>query len=392
MMISRQNLDSKRDLTIIREPQKIKYLVKKHFLGLNMQLSGHEPPIAAKIMDLRDTSHIVVDFHNFYPEIGDNFTMYKVLARYVHLRGRVVQDQVEGGRYFLVLLNHIAIAKQQRRSLRIPIQGDMAFISNVRLSRKQIDVDMLRIPVSIKLGFEELKQGLSEQYPHAKVEVEIYSPRTKMRSYLLQRICQAGKPLLVSDCANTQSYIPFNKSYFDYAGFLGNKLQEEVQKMRQQAIYSQMCLPIIYLTHEKIAVTLGYAYLESKSRHFQASDVKELWHKIGKMIERVHEANTMFVAERQKIVDLSRDGLMFLTKNPILTENLSKQAGFSFDLVFQMQAPITLYALIRSVTKTRKGAMVGVQIEGNSFRPNEMKHFYENISQLEMQYKIAKQV
>lgn len=48
-----------------------------------------------------------------------------------------------------------------------------------------------------------------------------------------------------------------------------------------------------------------------------------------------------------------------------------------------MQAPLTAFGVIRSVTKDTEGNLyVGLSIEGNSYRPGERKKYIDNVNRL----------
>ena len=65
-----------------------------------------------------------------------------------------------------------------------------------------------------------------------------------------------------------------------------------------------------------------------------------------------------------------------------------KARGFIFDIVFKLQAPITIYGEIKSTYNNGKGAVfVGVDFEGNSSRKDEMKRFYAILEPMEREYK-----
>ncbi|MDI9424127.1 MAG: hypothetical protein QM472_04740, partial [Spirochaetota bacterium] len=61
---------------------------------------------------------------------------------------------------------------------------------------------------------------------------------------------------------------------------------------------------------------------------------------------------------------------------------------FVFDIVFKLQAPITIYGDIKFTFNDSAGNMyVGVDFAGNSSRKDEMKRFYSIIRPMEVEYK-----
>ena len=64
-----------------------------------------------------------------------------------------------------------------------------------------------------------------------------------------------------------------------------------------------------------------------------------------------------------------------------------KSKGFIFDLVFKLQAPITIYGEIKSTYSDEEALYAGVDFAGNSSRKDEMKRFYATIKPMEAEYK-----
>ena len=387
MLISKSELAAQRDLEIVREPDKFMELIERHFVGAKMLLSGFEPPPEIKIIEKREPSHIVVDFQSFRASVGQKYTIYTVLANYAHIYARMVQDKVGGGRYALLVLEHLAIAKKNRNTVRIPIIDGSVFISNFRVSRNEINFNTQRIPTSVKLGFTELKNTLNGKADF--IDVEPYDARSAMAKTLPGQICQSAKPLLIRNTLDPASYKPFNRSYFDAASYLKKDVSKHIAELKKRGIVSELCIPVIYLTHDQTPLPLGYIHMQSRTKHFLPEDVQEIWHIIKDVIERIRASNTLLISERESIIDISRGGLMLHVKNPVLIEHLRKQKAFTFDLFFYMQAPATLYGTIRSLVDLDDGIKLGVQIAGNSSRPKEMERFNENIEILEKTYLAA---
>ena len=147
MLVSKGELDLQRDLEIVREPGKFMALIEKHFLDSTMFLNGLEPPPTVRLIEKQEPNHIIVDFKDFQPHMGESYTIYTMLANYTHICGKVVQKGVKGGRYTLILIDHLAIATKKRSDVRIPITDNRSvFISNFRVSRNEINFKRQRLP------------------------------------------------------------------------------------------------------------------------------------------------------------------------------------------------------------------------------------------------------
>ena len=384
MLAPKSEVEVQRDLEIVREPSKFMNLIRKHFVASKLMLNGFEPPPEIKIIELREPSHIVVDFQGFQVSVGQTYKIYTVIARYAHICARMVQDKVAGGRYGLLVLEYLAIARQNRDAVRIPIIDNSVFISNFRVSRNEINLNMQRIPTSVKLGFTELRNTLIGRADH--VEVEVYEAGGTVRGSLPIEVCESAKPLLISNTLDAESYKPFNRSYFDAAAYFKKYLERQIAEFRKKGIVSEICIPVIYLVGGQTVLPLGYILMQSRTKHFLPEDVQEIWHIAKNTIERIRSSNTLLISERESVTDISRGGLMVHVKNPVLIEHLYKKNPLTFDLFFRMQAPTTLYGAIRSIMELDVGIKLGIQILGNSSRPKEMERFNENIEILEKKY------
>ena len=74
--------------------------------------------------------------------------------------------------------------------------------------------------------------------------------------------------------------------------------------------------------------------------------------------------------------------------NPDLKKYIHKSRGFVFDIVFKLQAPLTIYGEIKATSTDSEGNLIlGVDFEGNSSRKDEMKRFYSVLKPMEADYK-----
>ena len=372
---------SNRNLEYIKAPEKIMYLLEKYYIGNKLLISGYDPPEEVNIIEARKPNHLVIDFKQIIPKIGEIYTFYTVMARYTSIKAKVVQDQINGGHHCLLVIKYVGIASQKRVARRISVRNESIDVGNFRISRNMLSIGVHHIPTSIKLGFSKLKNIL-----HSKADyIEVYTcdEQSSFNNSLIDHICRVGKPILVSDIKDPKFYSPFNSSYFDYASFLGKKLGEKIIELGQKGIVSEIYVPIIYMTSEHTPIPVGCVHLQNKSKLLTPLDVKLVWESIKSMMIQIKKSNTELIAEKEQVIDISRHGLMLLLRKAYVIEALREQQALTFDLIFHMQQPITLYGYIRNFIEKDGMAKVGIQIEGNSSRPKEMDRFNENITVLE---------
>jgi len=107
-----------------------------------------------------------------------------------------------------------------------------------------------------------------------------------------------------------------------------------------------------------------------------------------KLVDRIRDANTLMIAVHQEIVDISRGGAKLRITDSNLKKYILKSKGFIFDIVFKLQAPITIYGDIRyTYLDNDDNVIVGVDFAGNSSRKDEMKRFYSIIQPMENEYR-----
>jgi hypothetical protein len=107
-----------------------------------------------------------------------------------------------------------------------------------------------------------------------------------------------------------------------------------------------------------------------------------------KLVDRIRDANTLLVSVHQSIIDISRGGAKLKITDNDLKKYIQKSRGFIFDIVFKLQAPMTIYGHIKTTSTDPEGnLLLGVDFEGNSSRKDEMKRFYDVLKPMEADYK-----
>ena len=107
-----------------------------------------------------------------------------------------------------------------------------------------------------------------------------------------------------------------------------------------------------------------------------------------KLIDRIRDANTHLIPMHQRVIDISRGGAKLKITDKNLQKYIMRSKGFIFDLVFKLQAPITIFGEVKvSYTDDEGNLLVGVDFEGNSSRKDEMKRYYSILKPMETDYK-----
>ena len=142
------------------------------------------------------------------------------------------------------------------------------------------------------------------------------------------------------------------------------------------------------MTEDERPVPFAYIQAESKDEKFVMDNVSDLKEMSLKLVDRIRDANTLYASVHQQIIDVGRGGAKLKITDSELKRYISKSTGFIFDIVFKLQAPITIYGEVRTTTTDSDGNIyLGVNFEGNSSRKDELKRFYDVLKPMETEYK-----
>ena len=218
------------------------------------------------------------------------------------------------------------------------------------------------------------------------VKVDVFKPDERDR--VLLHIKKTGKTLWIADTSSDESYRALNDDFVDLHDLYGDDLHTVSKRYVEKGYTSILVVPIIYITEEATSVPFAYIQLVSKSKHFSLDDVLMVKDHSFRLIDRIRDANTIMVPVHQRILDISRGGVKLKITDKNLQKYIARAKGFIFDVVFKLQAPITIYGEVKvSYTDEEGNLYVGVDFEGNSSRKDEMKRYYSILKPMEMEYK-----
>ncbi len=377
-----------RELETISETEKIRKILKNHLLGKTLFLKQTDPHAEIKLLEFASESKNEI----WITPVGTRLekgpiALFRILGRYIELHCTVLEGDPDSSRY-RIRINEAAIAKKERKHLRISVQESLVYVTNIRTSKQSIDATLFNIPTSVKVNFSMFEQKLKPRADFVKIDV------FGDRGTILDEVRKTGKALLVEDTHAISSYTPRSDEFVDYASFLGINITKAMNDYKLKKVISEMIIPVNYITHDEDVIPLGYIQLQSKSHHFTREDVVKMKKVAEELVKTIRDSNTVYIQEKQRVLNLSRGGMKMLITHDELKNYLIRQRGFTFDLVFKMQAPITLYGIIRSAARDGAGnLLLGIQISGYSSRENEMKRFMDNVNLMEnkLKEKVARQ-
>jgi hypothetical protein len=364
------NLDSKEDM----------FSFIKSFLFDKPLLIKSAPDMGeVKINEfLDDGSIMVVTDPNFVPD--KKFSLYSLLDKYTEIDLYI--EEIRGPGYFKCCIDKLKKAENIRKEIRFKTFPENVTATNFKISKQTIDVSGYNIPTSIKVLLDQFESQNSRLTDIIKVDI------LKSDDIILKHIKKTGETLFIEDVSDPKSYKALTEDFIDMNKLMGDDLNTYIKKNIEKGYKSIIISPVIYLTDSEHSNPFAYIQLISKSEHFPIDKVLEVKDLIFKLIDRIRDANTVLVQVHQEIVDISRSGAKLRITDQNLKKYIYKVKGFVFDIVFKLQAPITIYGDIKSTYTDSDGEVfVGVDFAGNSSRDDEMKRFYSMIDPMIKDYK-----
>lgn len=311
-----------------------------------------------------------------------NIIIYGLSDKYVEVDLQIIEELGPG--YFKCKIASARRATEGRRDLRFRISPDDAVATNFRVSKHTIEINKFSIPTSIKVVLDQFQTANSRFADQFRIDV--LSIDTK--DVVLKTIKNTGKTLFIQDVNDPESYKALTDDFIDVAEIYGSDLQKLIRRNIEKGLKSVIIVPVIYITEDEKFVTFAYMQAISKKEIMGIDKVIELKGMSFKLVDRIRDANTLLVPVHQQIMDISRGGAKIKISNPDLKKYIHKSRGFVFDIVFKLQAPLTIYCEIKTTSEDSEGNLIlGVDFEGNSSRKDEIKRFYSVLKPMEVEYK-----
>lgn len=316
-----------------------------------------------------------------YRGTGD-IIIYGLSDKYIEIDLEVLETLGPG--YYKCRIKSARRATEGRRDLRFKINQGDAVATNFRVSKHTIDLTRFNVPTSIKVVIEQFQSANSRFCDMFKID--IFS--LDNRDLVLKNIKSTGKTLFIENVADPESYRAMTDDFVDIAGLYGTDLDKLIKRNVEKGFKSIIIVPVIYITEDEQSIPFAYLQAISRSDTMGIDRVIELKDMSFKLVDRIRDANTLLVSVHQQIVDISRGGAKLKITDGDLKKYIQKSKGFIFDIVFKLQAPLTIYGEIKSVSSDPDANMlIGVDFEGNSSRKDEMKRFYDVLKPMESEYK-----
>lgn len=327
---------------------------------------------------LDDKGIIILTDPGYEPE-NNKIKAYGLLDKYFELELDVVEAQGPG--LFRCIIKEAKRAAEVRKELRLKVTPEQVIASGFIISKHAIDISQYKIPTSIKVLLDQFHTDHSQLCDLFKVDV------FEQGNPILEAIKKTGKILFVGDLSKPEEKNP-TEEILNAKELFGEKNNEYIKKYIEKGYKSIIIAPIIYITDAGIQVPFAYAQLISKSKLFTLEDIDELKKLLAKLVNRIKDANTVMIHVNQQILNLSKSGAKIHITDENLKKYLPNVKGFTFNIIFKLQAPVTIYCEIKNLFRDDDGNMfVGVAFAGHSSRKDEMKRYSSFIDPMIKNYK-----
>ncbi len=254
--------------------------------------------------------------------------------------------------------------------------------SNFIVSKHAIDFSNYKIPTTIKVLLDQFHSENSHLSDIFKVDV------FSQNDIILENIKKTKKILFIEDINNPDTYKTSGEDIINIRELLGDQLSDYIRKYTEKGYKSIIIAPVIYVTDEGAEVPFAYVQSISKSKILTSEDVDSLKKMLTKLVNRIKDANTVVVQINQQIVNLSKSGAKLYITDENLKKYLPTTRGFLFNIVFKLQAPITIYCEIKNIFRDEEGnVFVGVAFAGHSSRKDEIKRYNSFLDPMIKSYK-----
>ncbi len=370
----------KREFASFKTVDDVINILKSQFSNRSLFVKYSFDKIEATINEyLEDKTFMVITDPNYQHE--GTLTLFGLSDKYIEIEATVVEDRGPG--YYRCKIKSARRASQGRRHLRFKLNPGDAAATNFKVSKHTIDISSFNIPTSIKVVLEQFQSSNSRMSDIVKVDVFGSDDDP-----IMVQMRKTGKSFFVADVTKKNDYRPATDDFIDCVEIYGKDLDQVIKKNIERGYKSLITVPIIYITEVESSIPFGYIQLVSKTKNYEIGDVLDLKNHSFKLVDRIRDANTIMLAVHQEIIDISRGGAKLRITDDNLKRYLSRSKGFIFDIVFKLQAPITIYGEIKvSFADDQGNLMLGVDFEGNSSRKDEMKRFFSIIKPMETDYK-----
>lgn len=361
-----------RKVQSITDATKKSAMIEKYFLNRPYFLKDDNSGNFVTGIQFSENGRVIVDTK---AKLQNEITMYNLFKKYIEFRG-TVEENSSPERYS-VNIHTVNIAVDERKFARYPVDINIVNVSNFRASRNVINASLFNIPTSVKVHLKQYQQLLLKNADEVVVDV---FDKSKEK---LELVRKTGKILYVRDTSDENSYGSENPDVFlNYARSVDTEVIDIIRDYKSHKIVSEMIAPVIYTGHDGIPIPLGYIQLISKTKPIDINQSEELLKTGAEIVQKMRDSNTVMINQRQKIENISMEGMSIRIQHEELKKLLPEQNGITFDVIFKMTQPITVSAEVVYMGKDMDDLLAGVKIIGFSAKSADSNRYHSMVQAL----------
>jgi len=354
MEILREN---KREWDLLREPDKIRYVLKDKLKAKAFFLKGAVPPVEFVMGDILEEG---IEFFTMPGlERQSPVTLYLTVNRHIE-----VDFELKGAHEdkWILLPTQARIGKTVRANPRYVTKEGSVYAANFKVSKNEIGADFSKLQIASQVVLRDFEKQLGEQFPGLR----FFLPNERERPLELKPLEQLLTPLVVMNTQDPASYeVPVLDS--TYKKMLDGLRSFEHIRLKLSDFASLVVFPVTIEEKGKNYL-IAHIYLPLKEPISDAEAlIKILSEKSETITERIREVNMITIKDKQKVHDISLGGIGLEITNDDLKKYVPLTDRITFDLIFKMQAPLRFQGKICHVVSVDQGELLfaGIDIEGS---------------------------
>ncbi|MDH5718733.1 MAG: DUF1577 domain-containing protein [Spirochaetia bacterium] len=378
--------EAQRQFSVVDTPEKIDYLFNKYLVKNGLYFKNSIPPVEAVLTGYeRGILNIRIPTRF---NIEEKFILFTNIKKQLEIEcnniEKISNEQVKA------VVTKINIAEKDRVEIRIkPTTENAVFANNFLISKNKIELNFQAYSISNKVIFKEFEKEISIKYNNSTIK-DIDPADLSFETKLI-KTKKTG--VFIKDINQDETFIPPREDLLNLKEiFNKEELNKNLRLIKEKGIKSFILYPILYTTIGSDKIPIGYIYLKSNEKSLDLSDYDSLGEVSERIIDRIKDANMINININQKIINISKKGLLIEVENNELKKYLINRKDLTFDVVFRLQQPLRFYGLIKHIReKNNNNLLVGIEFSGfvhqDKLSTNSVKkRLDENLTYLTNQY------
>ncbi len=346
--------EKKREWDLLREAEKIQYILRDKLRSKPFYLKGSEPPIEFIMGEILPEG---IQFFTIPEQApAQRVTLYLTMNRHIEVDFDVKEIKED---MWILMPTLARIGKVVRAHPRFPTSAGTVYATNFKVSKNEIGADIARLQIAAQVVLRDHEKQLAEEFPGLRM----YLTADRDRPIELRPLEHLTDALVIKDVHSPQAYdIPLGDT--TYLKALGKTFEQVRLKLADMA--SLIVYPIaIEEKGKKYLIAHMVLPLRIPGQDFDAI-LSTLREKGEVITERIREVNMITIKEKQKVRDISLGGVGLEIDNSELKKYLPLSDRITFDLIFKMQAPLRFQGKVCHVAMVDTDRLVaGIDIEGS---------------------------